>query len=268
MHACHRGSWQFPLSLAAQPFLLSALRHSLASACIMANQPTPPPSEVATASDAFRQILSCQDENILVALRDSVSLADLARLHDLVGSRVFTELVNFVGPSAAAPAAAPAQPCWCLRCLLGCSALPDADGNRTWADASDPPSEVTPFEYPVWVDPGLSPRSLYEKPWTTAQGWQFTVRLPVRPCRLVRPTWWPYSDLFCLRWEEIPRWVEVQEPVEALRHLAIKGYCSCSCEALDPSDNCQGLCLRPVHYRERTGHDGHRCLVCVRENCY
>ena len=76
----------------------------------MASQLAPPPSEVATASDAFRQILSCQDENILVALRDSVSLADLARLHDLVGSRVFTELVNFVGPSAAAPAATPTQP--------------------------------------------------------------------------------------------------------------------------------------------------------------
>ena len=160
----------------------------------MASQPAPPPSEVATASDAFRQILSCQDENILVALRDSVSLADLARLHDLVGSRVFTELVNFVGPSAAAPAATPTQP------SAGASdaswgVLPATDNNRTWADASDPPSDVT-------------------------------------PCR-----------------EE-------------------KGYCSCSCEALDPSDNCQGLCLCPVHYGERTGHDGHRCLVCVRENCY
>ena len=234
----------------------------------MASHSAPPSSEVATASDAFRQILSCQDENILVALRDSVSLADLARLHDLVGSRVFTELVNFVGPSAsaAAPAATPTQP------SAGASdsswgVLPATGNNRTWADASDPPSEATP-EYPVWEDPGLSPRSLHEKPWTTAQGWQFTVRLPVRPCRLQRPSWWPYSDLFCLRWEEIPRWVEVQEPVEALRHLAIKGYCSCSCEALDPSDNCQGLCLRPVHYGERTGHDGHRCLVCVRDNCF
>ena len=160
------------LSLAAQPFLLSVLRHSPASVCIMASHPTPPPSEVATASDAFRQILSCQDENILVALRDSVGLADLARLHDVVGSRVFTELVNFVGPSAAAPAAALAQP------SAGASdafwgVLPGNDGNRTWADASDPPSNVTPYqeEYPVWADPGLSPRSLHEKPWTTAQGW-------------------------------------------------------------------------------------------------
>ena len=45
----------------------------------MADRQAPPPSEVATASDAFRLILSCQDENILVALRNSVSLADLAR---------------------------------------------------------------------------------------------------------------------------------------------------------------------------------------------
>ena len=110
----------------------------------MASHSAPPPSEVATASDAFRQILSCQDENILVALRDSVSLADLARLHDLVGSRVFTELVNFVGPSAAAPAATPTQP------SAGVSdaswgVLPAADNNRTWADASDPPSDVTPY---------------------------------------------------------------------------------------------------------------------------
>ena len=117
----------------------------------MASHSAPPPSKVATASDAFRQILPCQDENILVALRDSVSLADLARLHDLVGSRVFTELVNFVGPSAAAPAATPTQP------SAGASdaswgVLPAADNNRTWADASDPPSDVTPYreEYPVW----------------------------------------------------------------------------------------------------------------------
>ena len=39
---------------------------------------TPPPSEVATASDTFRLLLSCQN---VAALKDSMGLADLARLH-------------------------------------------------------------------------------------------------------------------------------------------------------------------------------------------
>ena len=136
-------------------------------ACSMADQQSPPPSEVATASDALSLILSCQDKKNMVALRNSVSLADLARLHDLVGSRVFTELVNFVSPFGAdAPApsmntnnaavcATPSDATW--------GVLPDDGRSHTWADASDPPSEVTPYheEYPVWEDPGLSPRTLH-----------------------------------------------------------------------------------------------------------
>ena len=128
---------------------------------------TPPPSEVATASDALRLILSCMDENILITLRDSVGLADLARLHDLVGSRVFTELVNFGSP----PGENSAQ-------------VPSASSNND-------------------VIGGQSSAA----------------------------------------WELLPE------------------------DGGTRGSGCQGLCLRPIHKGERTGHDGHRCIICLRENC-
>ena len=169
----------------------------------------PPSAEVATVSDGIRVILACQDENILVALRDSVGLAGLARLHDLVGSHVFTELVNFW---SACHWHYPRSDCkfqqcgCCAECLwLGFAAgwrLAKLRGDAVCPDPSDgdPPTTTYQEDY-----------TLFGKTLDSARA--HTTRSP-------GPL--PYAGLFCLHWDKLPRWLEVQEPVEALKHLAVK----------------------------------------------
>ena len=114
----------------------------------------PPSAEVAT-------ILACEGEAILVSLRDSVRTADLARLHDLVGSRVFTELVNFTnppvnantdGPPADPPLAntynRPDPPTAPDSAGTGHWGYRDQNGGASWADASagsEPPTEAARY---------------------------------------------------------------------------------------------------------------------------
>ena len=48
------------------------------------------------------------------------------------------------------------------------------------------------------------------------------------------------------------------------RHLPVRGYCAHICPCVRPSHNCYGLCLRPIHIGERTGHGDYKCFNCLR----
>ena len=36
------------------------------------------------------------------------------------------------------------------------------------------------------------------------------------------------------------------------------------CPCVRPSHRCYGLCLRPIHVGERTGHGDHKCYNCLK----
>ena len=242
---------------------------------IPAERRTAPPArsgQTPTAGQALRALLHLSDDSILPAL----SPVDLARLHDLVSQTVFSSLVRT--PSADGP----------------------PEPRLNWANESDPPAQpsqpflapddppVTParpgsaqqlsdpvrvyIEHDVdegtydWqdVNPPLSARRGRKGPWTSQEGWVIRPHLPATPQTLHRPEWWPYPEMFALCPEEIPTWIQLQEPADGLKHLTVRGYCTFVCPCVRPTHNCYGLCLRPVHVGERTGHADHKCYNCLR----
>ena len=122
-----------------------------------------------------------------------------------------------------------------------------------------PAQSMTANEY-MWRDPipPLCPRRANRGPWTSDEGWLINPVLPSVQCTMIRPAWWPYADIFCLKACEIPNWVQLQEPAEPVAHLPLRGYCS---------PTCYGLCLRPVMVGERDGRQGHKCFECLKAHC-
>ena len=187
----------------------------------------PPPSGTArmnpvrpgpTAAQALRALLGHTDEAITPALA-ALRASELARLHDLVGSTVFGLIVNTQPSVQDAP---PAQ-------------------RDPWADITDPvrvepgpvsgpvqpdpPAQPNPVlddplpdnEY-MWRDPvpPLSPRRALRGPWTPAEGWLINPVLPSVQCTMIRPAWWPYPDIFCLRPCEIGATALIPVPSNAV----------------------------------------------------
>ena len=213
--------------------------------------------QVNNASRLLRELLYESDNDILVALREDFTPSEMARLSDLIGSRIFDVLVNLTAPPVHA---APTQggnndgnP------AVSAPALPStpADGGAGQAGHAYPPA-------PGWEDVGLSPRSTLNGPWSSREGWIVDLRLPQQPTTITRPPSWPYADLFILDWYDVPWWVELQAPATDVQHLPVRGYCTHVCSVRDPVPNCQGLCFRPVMKGARTAHHHHHCLSCHR----
>ena len=152
------------------------------------------------ASRLLRELLYESGNDILVALREDFTPSEMARLSDLIGSRIFDVLVNLTAPPVHA---APTQggnndgnP------AISAPALPStpADGGAGQAGHAYPSA-------PGWEDVGLSPRSTLNGPWSSREGWIVDLRLPQQPTTITRPPSWPYADLFILDWYDVPWWV-------------------------------------------------------------
>ena len=96
------------------------------------------------------------------------------------------------------------------------------------------------------VDQPLPRPMAAEGPWSNREGWRIRVcnRFPAAPKTIPRPSWWPYSDLFCIGPADLPSWLERQNPSDQLSHLPVRGYCSHSCLAYKVEGKFRVLGLR------------------------
>ena len=253
----------------------------------MAQAPSVPPAAAAT----LRDLLAYTDDEIVQALRGWTTSSEMARLHDIIGTRVFDLLVNIPPDptlTATADAPGPSQgPCPSDgdggppthgtgtqflgvgdgdggACAPPAPSVPDGSASQRWTR----PSDGFGGGDPSWFEVGLSPRSRLNPPWSSRDGWAVRVRLPQAPCHIDRPSDWPYPRLFCLHYYDVPTWVELQPPPQGVNHLEIKGYCTEVCSVCTPVRNCVGLCLRPIMKDARTGHEHHRCYACLKGGAY
>ena len=241
----------------------------------------PPPSGTArtnaarpgpTAAQALRAVLGHSDEAITPALA-ALRASELARLHDLVGSMVFSLIVNTTPSAPEGQPPASRDPWADISDPVRVEPAPSDLPMHVQADPPAQPNPVTDAPLPaneyMWRDPipPLSPRGANRGPWTSDEGWLINPVLLSVQCTMIRPAWWPYADIFCLNACEIPNWVQLQEPAEPVARLPLRGYCSHSCSARIRSATCYGLCLRPVMVGERDGHQGHKCFECLKAHC-